>query len=150
VSQYLTDISLDGIVAAPLSVPQVALSAQQPALPIAQFTLAATQILSMPYLTLHFIKYLTLGFTDKRNTGLPTVYVGIYYQTGSAQDMPLGRPVLYVGRDVPGVSAMPRSIVTTFKEPGLYRVLLVNNHVSSDVSVLVTGTVQISNISTNG
>ena len=145
-SQYLVDSSLNGVVAAPLVVPQVALPAQAAALPIAQFQLQPGQILSMMFLNVHFIGYLTLGFTERRNTGLPIVYAGVYYQSAAAQDLPLGRPILYAGRDVPGVGVLRRSLSTNFTEPGFYRVLLVNNHMSSTISALVTGTAQIFNV----
>jgi hypothetical protein len=147
-SQYVATSSLNGVVAAPIIVPQVAIPAQSAGLPIAQFQLLPGQVMSMVYLSVHFINFMTLGFTERRHSGLPIVYAGIYYQTGSAEDTPLGRPILFVGRDIPGVGVMRRSMAVNFTEPGLYRVLLVNNHASSTISALVTGTAQIFNVTT--
>lgn len=146
----ITDVSLAGIITVPVSVPQVVVSAQQPAIPLAQITLAANQVMSVPFLTLHLIQYLTLGFTDKRNTGLPILYVGLYYQNGPVAGNVGARPILHIGRDVPGVSMMPRMNSVTFHEPGIYRFLLVNNHMSSDISALVTGMVIVSNVTNIG
>jgi hypothetical protein len=149
-SQFLVEDSLSGIVSQSMSVPQVELPARSGGIPLAQFQLAPGQILTMPYLSLHFIAYRTLGFSGRVNSSLPIVYVGLYYETQVAQDNVLARPILLTGCDIPSVSVMRRNISATFTAPGLYRVQLVNNHASSTIAALVLGAGQIFNAVANG
>lgn len=144
---FIAENTLTGVVGVPVCAPQVELVAQSPGLPVAQVQLAAGQVLNVPYLSLHFIGFRTLGFLEKVNTGLPTVYVGIYYQTNP--DVLPARPIIYTGLEAPGISVLRRSSIISFTAPGTYRVLLVNNHVSSNISALVSGVAYVTNVVTS-
>jgi hypothetical protein len=147
-SQFLGENSMNAVCSVPMAVPQVELMAQSDSLPLSQFRLLPGQILAVPYLSLHFIGYATLGFTNRVNTGLPIVYAGVFYQplnSGGSFEL---HPILHVGSDIPGVFTLNTNRAMLFTTPGIYHVTLVNNHASSSITALVTGTAQIFNVMT--
>ena len=145
---FLDEASMSGVCSAPMAVPQVELVARSGGLPISQFRLLPGQILSLPYLVLHFIGFSTLGYTGRVNTGLPTLYAGLFYQAGLSVGAYEAVPIMTVGIDAPGVAVLNNSAPMTFTAPGTYHVMLVNNHASSSIYALVTGAAQIFNVTT--
>jgi hypothetical protein len=143
---FVVEESLNNIVAPPISVPQVEIPALSPGLPICQFQLIGNNSISVPHLCLHFIGFRTLGFVERVNSGLPLLYAGLFYQTFNAGDGNFGSPILYVGLDAPGVATLRRNSMISFSAPGVYRMMLVNNHASSTIVALVTGTTQLLNV----
>lgn len=141
----LIDQSTNFVVASPISTPAVSLPAKSGGLPLAQFQLALGQSFSVTYVALHFIRFKTLGFLGKVNTGLPLVYVGLFYPTDLSRNETGARPIWSVGLELPGVT-YGRQLNVECTMPGIYSLILVNNAASSAIDVTATGLAQVFNV----
>lgn len=142
----LTSSTAPSTSAIPLSIAQTELVAQSPGLPLAQFQLALGQELQIAYLSLHFVGYRTLGFLTKVDTGLPTVYVGLYYSSAPPAEKFGTRPIIHVGLEAPGIKLLDFASPATFNVPGFYQLKLTNNHATSTIAALVTGMANVYNV----
>lgn len=138
-SLTLAQSQLTTLVAVPICSPQVEVLAGPVGLVLAQFTLVENQCFVLPALHLQFVGCRTLGFATKSQSGLPTVYVGLYANRQAGEHgAPAGAPIWQLGAEVSGLFSTSASY--EINTPGTYQAVLINNHAVSAIVAVVTGT----------
>lgn len=112
---------------------------------VASLRLAEGWRAELGLLAMHFVGIDTAEVPVKISGNMHLAFVGLYQGSGGVHSN-LGRPIAYVGRDVPSYGdTHPFGLFPLF-EPGVYTVLLVNNTSNADLQVAVNGAFRLARL----
>jgi hypothetical protein len=136
---YLTEKRHRSIVNLPVSLPETELRRGR-YLTCAQINLALGQTLRVRCLNLHLISVLTASVVPQIfNTALGLASAGLYLTPMMCSS------ALLLTAQAPGVTALNSFTYWDFSTPGLYSFVVSNNCSNADLSVALTGAVQLLN-----
>lgn len=141
---FLTDTGLAQVLDQGFGLPESRLAAEA-AIPVGYLQLSPGQLARLRWLSVHLVRIIGTDAPLKVNTGLGSVYAGLY-PTAAALRFTPGQPLAYTPVDVPGVNQTSPYFYHDLESPGTYLILLVNNLSNAAVDVSVTGSFRLSNL----
>jgi hypothetical protein len=130
---YLSNGSLDQVVAVPLNLPQTYIP-RLGQLVVGTFVLPEGRMAEVSWLSVHWVGLNQLVVPAKVSAGLGAVFAGVYHGIESV-NRHTGHPLVYVPRELPGYEDSNPYGFRRFYEPGQYTILAVNNMSNVDIQV---------------
>lgn len=126
-----------------LCTPQARVPGKYTGITVGTFKLNLYQTATFSVFNIHFVRFATMGGIGKINSGLPTLFIGVYLTNSLTIIGPEARPISYVGIDYPGFRSLNRQDNVCLRTPGIYSLIVVNNSGSAAIDAIVTANVKI-------
>ena len=128
----------------PFCLPQ-SLVLKDTALVVSSFMLEEGWKAEVALLSMHFVSFSEIGLPIKKSSGVGIVFTGVYAGIQTLNEH-TGRPIVYVGTELPGYTDSNPFAHRFIYAPGVYTVLVVNNCTNLDAQVAVSGLIKFSRI----